>query len=194
MARGQKLWDSTARLRVFLQKCCTLSIMLAKLATPLDCPNLGGLRLPGGLTSSKRLFFLVFLGQYSINAIWDSAFWDNAALVLAFSQKCSTVPKFSWFGTSNCWDSTARLLVYLPQYCTVGKIGLLGFLGQYSIFAVRDCFSATQRFCEFSCRHVLLSRSFLGWGHKSFKQDTLLLYCPKVMWASEGDSSKNFGI
>ena len=41
----------------------------------------------------KRLFFLVFLGQYSTLAKKDWFFWDSTVFLLIFLQKCCTVPK-----------------------------------------------------------------------------------------------------
>ena len=108
-------WDSTVFLLIFLQKCCTVPktpIFFCKSAVLSQKKpkknNLFQSCCPARSQDLKRLFFLVFLGQYSTLAkkdwffFWDSTvfFVNFLAKVLycpkknhLFLQKCCTVPK-----------------------------------------------------------------------------------------------------
>ena len=93
-------WDSTVFLLIVLQKCCTVPKKNQSFfAKVLYCPkktkktNLFQSCCPARSQDLKRLFFFVFLGQYSTLAKKDWFFGDSTVFLLIFLQKCCTVPK-----------------------------------------------------------------------------------------------------
>ena len=141
---------------LFLQKCCTVPKKPKKNNLFQSC-------CPARSQDLKRLFFLVFLGQYSTLAKKDWFFWDSTVFLLIFLQKCCTVPKKPIFFCKSA------VLFQKNQSCGRPVVGSSLKTGKNCFFWF---FGTVQHFCK-------KGLVFLGQYSVFVNFLTNVLYCPK---------------